>query len=98
MDPGPELASSTAYGSTTGNLDPNPRIKSPLLCSRIPRYYLRLHARTSEDTSLTCRKLYRKMTAAASPYQDIRANMDRTRNPYGLDHYGEIIAITGLVV
>ena len=38
------------------------------------------------------------MTAAASPYQDIRANMDRTRNPYGLDHYGEIIAITGLVV
>ena len=76
----------------------HPRIKSPLLCSRIPRYYLRLHARTGEDTSLTCRKLYRKMTAAASPYQDIRANMKRTRNPYGLDHYGEIVAITRLVV
>jgi len=48
--------------------------------------------------SLTCRKLYRIMTAAASRYRDIRANMERTRNPHGLDHYGEIIAITGLVV
>jgi hypothetical protein len=38
------------------------------------------------------------MTAAASPYQDIRANMERTRNPHGLDHYGEIIPMTRLVV
>jgi hypothetical protein len=95
MDPGPELASSTAYGSITGNLDPNPRIKSPLLCSRIPRYYLHLHVRTSEDMSLTCRKLYRIMTAAATRYRDIRANMEQTRNPHGLDHYGNVVTLSG---
>ena len=72
-----------------------PRIKSPLLCSRASRYYLRLYVRTSEDMSLTCRKLYRIMTAAASPYRDIRANMEQTRNPHGLDHYGNVVSISG---
>ena len=71
-----------------------PQIKSPLLCSRIPRYYLRLHARTSEDMPLTCRKSYRIMTAAASPYRDIRANMEQTRKLYGLDLYRRIITTT----
>jgi len=60
----------------------------------VPRYYLRLHARTSEDMFLTCRKLHRIMTAAASPYRDIRANMEQTRKPWGLDHYGRIITTT----
>jgi hypothetical protein len=71
-----------------------PRIKSPLLCSIVHRYYQRLHARTSEDMPLTCIKSYRVMTAAASPYRDIRANMEQTRNPHGLDHYGRIITTT----
>jgi hypothetical protein len=29
-----------------------PQIKSPLLCSRVPRHYLRLYVRTSEDVPL----------------------------------------------
>ena len=66
-----------------------PRIKSPLLCSRIPGYYLRLCARASEDMPLTCETSYRIMTAAASLYRDIRANMEQTSNPEGLDHYGK---------
>ena len=77
-------------GAPPGTRTPNPRIKSPLLCSRIPRYYLRLHARTSEDTPLTCGKSYRVMTAAASPYRDIRANMERTSIQIGLDHHAAI--------
>ena len=35
------------------------------------------------------------MTAAASPYQDIRANMEQTRNPHGLDHYGNVVTYPG---
>ena len=61
----------------------------------VPRYYLRLHARTSEDMPLACIKPYRIMTVAASPYRDIRANMEQTRNPYGLDHYGNVVTISG---
>jgi len=82
-------------GAPPGTRTPNPRIKSPLLCSRVPRYYLHLRVRTSEDMSLTCRKVYRIMTAAASPYRDIRANMEQTRNPHGLDHYGNFVTISG---
>ena len=82
-------------GAPPGTRTPNPRIKSPLLCSMIPRYYLRLHARTSEDMPLTCMESYRIMTAAASPYRDIRANMEQTRNPEGLDHYGNVVPISG---
>ncbi len=89
MDPGLELASSTAYGSTTGNLDPNPRIKSPLLCSRVPRYYLRLRACTSEDMSLTCTPSYQTMTAATGLYRRIRASTERARDRIGLDQSDE---------
>jgi hypothetical protein len=35
---------------------------------------------------------------AASLYRDIRANMEQTRKPYGLDHYGRIITTTMKVV
>jgi hypothetical protein len=52
-----------------------------------PRHYLRLYVRTSEDMSLTCEILYRIMTAAASLYRDIRANMEQTSVCTGLDHY-----------
>lgn len=62
---------------------------------QVPRYYLRLHAHTSEDTSLKCRIPYRIMTVPASLYRDIRANMERTRNPHGLDHYGNVVTISG---
>ena len=89
MDPGLELASSTAYGSTTGNLDPNPRIKSPLLRSRVPRRYLRLHACTSEDMSLTCNPPYRTMTATTGLYRRIRASTERARDRIGLDQSDE---------
>jgi hypothetical protein len=82
------LCDNIGGGSWTQLRRRNPRIKSPLLCCRIPRYYLRLHARTSEDMTLTCEMSYRIMTAAASPYWDIRANMERTSNPEGLDHCG----------
>jgi hypothetical protein len=64
----------------------------------VPRYYLRLHARTSEDIPLTCMKSYRIMTAAASPYRDIRANMEQTRKLHGLDHYRRISTTTMLLV
>lgn len=62
-------------------------IKSPLLSSTIPRYYLRLHARTSEDMPLTCKRSYRIMTAAASPYRGIRATTEQPSTCIGLDHY-----------
>jgi hypothetical protein len=77
-------------GAPLGTRTPNPRIKSPLLCSRVPRYYLRLHARTSEDRPSKCWKSYRIMTAAASQYRDIRANMERTSIQIGLDHHAAI--------
>jgi hypothetical protein len=44
----------------------------------IARHYLRLHARTGEDMPMTCKITYRIMTGAASPYRDIRANMEQT--------------------
>jgi len=44
--------------------------------------------------SLTCRISYRIITVAASPYRDIRANMEQTRKPYGLDHYERTITTT----
>ena len=36
----------------------------------------------------------RLLTADAAWYRDIRANMEQTREPYGLDHYGRIITTT----
>jgi len=73
-------------GAPPGTRTPNPRIKSPLLCSRIPRHYLRLCARTSEDISLTCSPAYRMMTAATGLYRRIRASTEQAPNPIGLDH------------
>jgi hypothetical protein len=57
----------------------------------IPRYYLHLYARTSEDMSLPRKTPYRTMMAAASPYRDIRANMEQTWKPGGLDQWGKMI-------
>jgi hypothetical protein len=81
-------------GAPPGTRTPNPRIKSPLLCSEIPRYYLRLCARTGEDMALTCKKAYRIMTADASPYQGIRATMEQPWVVIGLDHYGNVVTIS----
>jgi len=65
--------------------DSNPRIKSPLSSSTVPRYYLRLHDGTCEDMFLTCKPSYRMMTAATGPYRRIRASTERTIRPTGLD-------------
>ena len=51
----------------------------------IPRYYLRLHARTSEDMSLTCKTSYQMMTAATGLYRRIRASPEPAHRPIGLD-------------
>ncbi len=63
-----------------------PQIKSPLLSSTVPRYYLRLHGSTSEDMSLTCKLPCQMMTAATGLYRRIRASTDQARNRIGLDH------------
>src|ERR1700757_299962 len=76
-------------GAPPGTRTPNPRIKSPLLCSRVPRYYLRLNARTSEDMSLTCTPPYQTMTAATGLYRRIRASTERARDRIGLDQSDE---------
>jgi hypothetical protein len=55
---------------------------------RYLRYYLHLHACTSEDMPLPWKTQYRTMTAAARPYRDIRANMEQTSVRIGLDHHG----------
>jgi hypothetical protein len=72
-------------GAPPGTRTPNPRIKSSLLSSMIPRYYLRLHGCTSEDTSLPRVTSYRMMTAATGPYQRIRASMERAIWSIGLN-------------
>ena len=51
----------------------------------IPRFYLRLHGCTSEDTSLPRVTSYRMMTAATGPYQRIRARMERAIWSIGLN-------------
>src|SRR5690348_14776803 len=76
-------------GAPPGTRTPNPRIKSPLLCSRVPRYYLRLYACTSEDMSRTCTPSYRTMTAATGLYRRIRASTERARDRLGLDQSDE---------
>ena len=73
-------------GAPPGTRTPNPRIKSPLLCSRLPRYYLRLYAHTSEDMSLPCRTSYRVTTATASPYRRVRASTERATRLLDLGH------------
>lgn len=73
---------------TTGNTatgPTRPRIKSPLLSSRIPRCYLRLHVHTSEDTSLSWGEEYQIRTTATGPYRRIRASTERARARLGLD-------------
>ena len=95
MDPGPELASSTAYGSTTGNLDPNPRIKSPLLRNSIHQIYQELYASMLARYPQPAEAQYRVRTAGTWFYRDIRANMEQTWNTEGLDHYGRIAAAIG---
>ena len=77
-------------GAPPGTRTPNPRIKSPLLCSRVPRYYLRLHACTSEDMSRTCTPSYQTMTAAIGLYRRIRASTERARDRIGLDQSDEM--------
>ena len=40
----------------------------------------------------------RAIPAADAAYRDIRANMEQTWNPEGLDYYGRIAAATGQMV
>ncbi len=75
-----------------------PQIKSPLLRGSIRVLYQHVCASTLARYRQSAETEYRPRTADTAWYRDIRANMEQTRNPHGLDHYGEIIAITGLVV
>src|SRR5690348_15488605 len=77
-------------GAPPGTRTPNPRIKSPLLCSRASRYYLRLYACTSEDMSRTCTPSYQTMTAATGLYRRIRASTEQARDRIGLDQSDEM--------
>jgi len=85
-------------GAPPGTRTPNPRIKSPVLRSSIRVLYQHVCASTLARYRRSAETEYRPRTADTAWYRDIRANMEQTRNPHGLDHYGEIIAITGLVV
>ena len=85
-------------GAPPGTRTPNPRIKSPLLRNSTPAIYQRLYASTLARYRQPAEAEYRLRTADTAWYRDIRANMEQTRNPYGLDHYEQIITITGLVV
>jgi hypothetical protein len=76
-------------GAPPGTRTPNPRIKSPLLCSRFPRYYLHLHARTSEDMLLPWEKEYQIRTTATGLYRRIRASTEPARDRIGLDQTHE---------
>jgi hypothetical protein len=75
-----------------------PRIKSPLLRGSIRVLYQHVCASTLARCRQSAEAEYRPLPADTAWYRDIRAIMEQTRNPHGLDHYGEIIAITGLVV
>jgi len=85
-------------GAPPGTRTPNPRIKSPLLRNSIRVFYQHVCASTLARYQQSAEAAYRPRTADTVWYRDIRANMEQTRNLHGLDHYGEIIAITGLVV
>ena len=55
----------------------------------IPRYYLRIHARTSEDTLLPWEKEYQIKTTATGLYRRIRASAEPARDRIGLDQTHE---------
>jgi hypothetical protein len=82
------------YGCAARDSNPNPRIKSPLLRNSIHPVYQHvcviMLARYPQFVKAECRLL----TADAAWYRDIRANMEQTRKPYGLDHYGRIVTAT----
>ena len=73
-------------GAPPGTRTPNPRIKSPLLTSSIRAIYQHLCASTLarywQPPEADCRPL----TGATAWYRDIRADMEQTWKPYGLDH------------
>ena len=69
------------------------QIKSPLLRSSTLPIYQHLYASTlaiyRQPPEAECRPL----TGATALYRDIRANMEQTPKPHGLDHRGRIITI-----
>jgi hypothetical protein len=82
-------------GAPPGTRTPNPRIKSPLLRNSIPPIYQRLYASMLARCPQLAEAQYRLRTAYIAWYRDIRANMEQTSKPYGLDHYGRSITTTG---
>src|SRR2546426_3617242 len=85
------IKSQVSTGAPPGTRTPNPRIKSPLLCSIL------LSELLSSDND-TCRNLpfcavapirgRLRIPGAAWAYRDIRANMEQTWMRTGLDHHG----------
>jgi hypothetical protein len=82
-------------GAPPGTRTPNPRIKSPLLKNSILLIYQHLYASTLARYPQPAEAEYRLRTANTAQYRAIRANMEQTWKPYGLDHYGKIIATSG---
>jgi hypothetical protein len=81
-------------GAPPGTRTPNPRIKSPLLRNSIRPIYQHLYPRTLARYPQPAEAECRLRTARTASYRDIRANMEQTRKPYGLDHYGKMITTT----
>jgi hypothetical protein len=71
-----------------------PRIKSPLLRDSIHAAYQHVYANMLTRYPQPAEAEYRLRTACTGLYRDIRANMEQTRKPHGIDHYGRTIAAT----
>jgi len=65
-----------------------PQIKSPLLRSSITAVYQYICANTLARYPLLAEAAYRLRTPDTAQYRDIRANIERTWKPEGLDQYG----------
>jgi hypothetical protein len=69
------------------------QIKSPLLRSSTLPIYQHLYASTLARYRQPPEAECRPLTGATALYRDIRANMEQTPKPHGLDHRGRIITI-----
>jgi hypothetical protein len=82
------------YGCAARDLNPNPRIKSPLLCSLILPELLSDNASAYRDLPFCAVARIRaalRIPDNAGPYRGIRANMEQTWIRTGLDHCGQDI-------
>ena len=78
-------------GAPPGTRTPNPRIKSPLLCSLILLELLSNNASTCQELPLCPIARIRaalRIPSSAGAYRGVRANMEQTSMCTGLDHRG----------